>query len=128
MHLSLNRDLSQFDCRIIPKTEARNDIIEAGISAVYVFIFMRDNYQRFCERIYIQSILEMKNYGSYPEFMKLKQSNFELQLKDKYPRVWKAINKRITYCCILKDDCKKLLKPKTQMEEMHKQAMEDMSL
>jgi hypothetical protein len=81
MHLFPKRDLSQFDCRMFPKTEARDDIIEAGISALNVFI--RDNYQRFCERIPVQSVLEMKSCGSYPEVMGLKRRNFELQLEDK---------------------------------------------
>jgi hypothetical protein len=124
MNLFLNRNISNFNCRIFPKTEAREDedIIEAGISAVDVFI--RDNYRRFCEGIPIQVVLDMRSNGSYPELYKLKQRNFELQVKEKCLRVRRAINKKITYWYQLREDCKQRLKPKQQQME---QLIEDMS-
>jgi hypothetical protein len=52
------------------------------------------------------------------ELSKVKVRNFELQLKDKCERVRKTIGKRTTYNHILRDECKRISKPKSEPEEV----------
>jgi hypothetical protein len=49
------------------------------------------------------------------ELSKMKTRNFELQLKDKCDRVRKTVDKKATYNYVLRDDCKRNLKPKEQL-------------
>jgi hypothetical protein len=106
-----SRDITNFNPTKFPLTEAREDIITAGLS--YLDSFIRDNCTLFSYGIPCQTVLEMKHQD--PELSKMKTRNFELQLKDKYDRVRRTVDKRITYNYVRRDDCKRSLKPKEQL-------------
>lgn len=97
----MNYDLSSFNVRDIPMTEAKQDIINASKSPIDQFIC--DHYDDLVKGMICSDALMYK-----PSDMKDK--NFQLQLKDKCDRKKKGPKGNQKWCYILKDECKSLYK------------------
>ena len=93
----MKRDLSSFQIRNIPMTDAKQDLIDASKSPLDIWIC--EHYNDLIEGLPCDEALRSK-----PEEMK--QRTFQLQLKDKCERKRKRINGQLTWYYILKQECK----------------------
>lgn len=100
----MKRDLSSFEIRRIPETEAKQDLIDASRTPFDQWIC--DHYDQLCSGIQCSETLISK-----PSDMK--DRNFQLQIKDKCERKQKRVNGVRTWYYVLKDDCKSLYKQTT---------------
>ena len=94
-------NLSTFDVRDIPMTEAKQDIINASKSPIDQFIC--DHYNELVKGMDCSDALMFK-----PSDMKDK--NFQLSIKDKCERKRITINRKRVWCYVLKEECKNLYK------------------
>ena len=94
----INRDISNFNPRIIPMTEAKQDLIEASRNPVEQFIC--DYYNKLCKGWSCQKAIFHKPYD-------IKERSFTLQLKDKCHRKRQTSGDRKWYY-ILKDEYKSI--------------------
>ena len=95
----IKRDISSFQIRSIPMTEAKQDLIEASKTPLDIWIC--EHYNDLCEGIICEDALRSK-----PEDMK--QRAFQLQLKDKCERKRKRIDGQLHWIYILKEECKNI--------------------
>ena len=93
----LKRDISEFNPRIIPMTEAKQDLIEASRNPVDVWIC--DNYNNLCEGWLCSEALSNKPYD-------IKERSFTLQIKDKCIRKQIQSNNKRSWYYFLKDEYK----------------------
>ena len=93
----MKRDISKFNPRVIPITEAKKDLIEASRSPIDVWIC--DNYNDLIKGILCDDALMIRP----PD---MKERTFQLQLKDKcdYKKIQKNGVRKGYY--ILKQECR----------------------
>ena len=101
MYYFLNKDISTFNVRDIPMTEAKQDLIDASRSPIDYFIC--DHYNDLIDGIPCTTALRMK-----PSDMKDK--TFQLQIKDKCDRKQKRDGNTRVWYYVLKDEYKNLYK------------------
>ena len=94
----INRDITEFNPRIIPLTEAKQDLIEASRSPVELFIC--DHYNELCKGMLCSEALLNKP-------CEIKERSFQLQLKDKCDKKRETKGDRKWYY-ILKDEYKSI--------------------
>ena len=97
----MKRDISNFNPRIIPMTDAKQDLIEASKSPVEQFIC--DYYNKLCEGWLCSEALLYKPYD-------IKERSFQLQLKDKCIRKRVKKNNQLYWYYFLKDEYKSIYK------------------
>ncbi|KAA6394455.1 MAG: hypothetical protein EZS28_010022 [Streblomastix strix] len=95
----MTRNISNWNQRIIPFTEAKKDIIRASRSQLDDVILQ--NYQAFKEGVPCTIALQFKPYD-------VKEKSFQLQLKNKCQRIRKTINEKRTWIYKLNEDLIKL--------------------
>ena len=93
----IKRDLTKFQIRNIPMTDAKQDLIDASKSPLDIWIC--EHYNELVEGIVCEDALRTK-----PEEMK--KRTFQLQLKDKCERKRKRINNQLNWYYTLKPECK----------------------
>ncbi|KAA6402355.1 MAG: hypothetical protein EZS28_002118 [Streblomastix strix] len=92
---SLSNDISNWNHRIIPFTEAKKDIIRASRSQLDDAILQ--NYQAFKEGVPCTKALQFKPFN-------VKEKSFQLQLKNKCQRIQKTILGKRTWIYKLNED------------------------
>lgn len=95
----MSYDLSTFNVRKIPMTEAKQDLIEASKSPIDVWI--NDHYDSLIKGMICSDALVCKPAD-------MKDKNFQLSIKDKCERRKKGPKGAQKWCYILKDECKGL--------------------
>ena len=90
-------DLSEFNVRKIPMTEAKQDLIEASQSPLDVWICQ--HYDELCKGIVCSDALISRP----PE---MKERSFQLQIKDRCERKRLTVDGKRIWHYILKDECK----------------------
>ena len=93
------RDITSFNPRIIPMTEAKEDLIEASRSPIDVWIC--EHYDELLNGIQCSDALVSKP-------SEMKDKNFQLQIKEKCERKKKGPKGNQKWYYILKDECKSL--------------------
>ena len=114
----MKRDISGFNIRVIPMTDAKQDLIDASKPPIDVWIC--DNYDELCEGMACSKALRFKP-------VEMKERAFQLQLKDKCERKRRRINGDLTWYYILKDDCRALYYQHTDPYETEASAGADYS-
>ena len=104
----MNYDLSTFNVREIPMTEAKEDIINASKSPIDQFIC--DHYNELVKGMICSDALVCKPAD-------MKDKNFQLSIKDKCERRKKGPKGAQKWCYILKDECKGLYKQTEFIDE-----------
>ncbi|KAI5510116.1 hypothetical protein TVAGG3_0713870 [Trichomonas vaginalis G3] len=94
-------DLSSFNVRIIPMTEAKQDLIELSTNPLDEWI--NTHYDELCAGMTCKNALFCK-----PSDMKDK--NFQMSIKDKCDRKQRRIDGKQTWCYVLKEEMKGLYK------------------
>ncbi len=112
----MNYDLSTFNVRDIPMTEAKEDIINASKSPIDQFIC--DHYNDLVKGMICTDALICK-----PSDMKDK--NFQLSLKDKCDRKQKRVDGKRVWYYFLKDECKGLYKQTEFIDDECQEFSED---
>ena len=97
----IKRDLTNFNVRKLPMTEAKQDLIDASKSPFDMFIC--DFYNELCDGMPCADALMKKP-------REMKDRAFQLQMKDKCIRKQKQYNGSRQWFYILKDECKKVYK------------------
>ena len=93
----IKRDISTFEVRDIPMTEAKQDLIDASKSPIDQWIC--DNYNNLCDGIPCADALLSKP-------AEMRDRAFQLQLKDKCERKRKRVDAKLVWYYVLKDECK----------------------
>lgn len=93
------RDITLFNPRLIPMTEAKEDLIEASRSPIDVWIC--EHYDELLNGIQCSDALVSKP-------SEMKDKNFQLQIKEKCERKKKGPKGNQKWYYILKDECKSL--------------------
>ena len=101
-------DLSTFNVRDIPMTEAKQDIINASKSPIEQFIC--DHYNDLVKGMNCSDALMCKPAD-------MKDKNFQLTIKDKCDRKRITVEGKRVWHYILKDECKGLYKQTENFEE-----------
>ena len=97
----MKHDIKEFNPRIIPMTEAKQDLIEASRTPLDNWIC--EHYDELILGIPCSDALTSKP-------TEMKDKNFQLQIKDKCNRKRIAIHGKLVWCYILKDECKQIFK------------------
>ncbi|KAI5540832.1 hypothetical protein TVAGG3_0043110 [Trichomonas vaginalis G3] len=97
----INYDLSSFNVRIIPMTEAKQDLIELSSNPLDVWI--NTHYDELCAGMTCKNALLCK-----PSDMKDK--NFQMSIKDKCDKKQRRIDGKQTWYYVLKEEMKGLYK------------------
>ena len=93
----IKRDISTFQVREIPMTEAKQDLIDASKSPIDQWIC--DNYNKLCDGIPCADALLSKP-------AEMRDRAFQLQLKDKCERKRRREDAKLVWYYVLKDECK----------------------
>lgn len=93
----MERDLSNFQVREIPMTDAKQDLIDASKSPLDIWIC--EYYNALVDGMNCDEALMCKP-------AEMKKRTFQLQLKDKCERKRKRINGNLTWYYTLKQECK----------------------
>ena len=104
----IKRDISEFNPRIIPLTEAKQDLIEASRNPVDVWIC--DNYNDLCKGMLCSDAILLKPCD-------IKARSFTLQLKDKCIRKQIQSNNKRNWYYFLKDEYKTIYQQTVSDEE-----------
>lgn len=112
----MNYDLSTFNVRDIPMTEAKEDIINASKSPIDQFIC--DHYNELVKGMVCTDALVCKPAD-------MKDKNFQLSLKDKCDRKQKRVNGKRVWYYFLKDECKSLYKQTEFIDDECQELSED---
>lgn len=104
----MNHDITKFNSRVIPMTEAKQDIIDASRTPLEIWIC--DHYDELIEGIICSEALISKP-------SEMKDRTFQLQMKDKCDRKRKRIDGRLEWIYVLKDECKKIYSQTINEEE-----------
>ena len=94
-------DLSTFNVRLIPQTEAKQDLIEASRSPFDIWIC--DHYNQLIEGIRCSDALLIKP-------TEMKDKHFQLQIKERCERTRKSIDGKQIWHYVLKEGCKSIYK------------------
>ena len=97
----MKHDIKEFNPRIIPMTEAKQDLIEASRTPLDNWIC--EHYDELILGIPCSDALTSKP-------TEMKDKNFQLQIKDKCNRKRITIHGKRVWCYILKDECKQIYK------------------
>lgn len=95
----IKRNITQFNQRLIPMTQAKLDLIDASRSPIDIWIC--DNYDNLVRGMLCSDAIENK-----PD--EIKERVFQFMLKDKCDRIKKQINKHCSWYYVLKNDCKQI--------------------
>lgn len=98
----MKRDLSEFNVRLIPSTEAKEDLIDASKTPIDQWIC--DHYNELVN----EGIQCTDASNGRPQEMKLKA--FQLAIKDKCEKKQKRVGSSRQWFYCLKDECKSLYK------------------
>ena len=101
-------DLSTFNVREIPMTEAKQNIINASKSPIDQFIC--DHYNELVIGMVCSDALTCKP-------SEMKDKNFQLSIKDKCDRKKKGPKGSQKWCYILKEECKSLYRQTENIDE-----------
>ena len=107
----MSYDLSTFNVRKIPMTEAKQDLIEASKSPIDVWI--NDHYDSLVKGMSCSDALVCKPAD-------MKDKNFQLSIKDKCDRKQKRVDGKRVWYYFLKDECKGLYHQTEIFEEDEK--------
>lgn len=94
-------DISTFNVRELPMTEAKEDLIEASRNPLDIWIC--EHYNQLCTGMLCTDALTCKP-------SEMKERTFQLQIKDKCDRKQKQIDCVRKWCYVLKDECKTIYK------------------
>ena len=97
----MKHNIKEFNPRIIPMTEAKQDLIEASRTPLDNWIC--EHYDELILGIPCSDALTSKP-------TEMKDKNFQLQIKDKCNRKRITIHGKRVWCYILKDECKQIFK------------------
>ena len=104
----IKRDINNFNPRIIPMTEAKQDLIEASRNPVDIWIC--NNYNNLCEGMLCADAILLKPYD-------IKERTFTLYLKDKCIRKQLRRDGKKPYYYFLRDECKEIYQQTINDEE-----------
>ena len=112
----MSYDLSTFNVRKIPMTEAKQDLIEASKSPIDVWI--NDHYDSLVKGMICSDALVCKPAD-------MKDKNFQLSIKDKCDRKQKRVDGKRVWYYFLKDECKGLYKQTEFIDDECQEFSED---
>ena len=97
----MQRDISYFNTRYIPETEAKMDLVQYSLSPIEQFIC--ENYEKLCKGWAAKEARDRKPYD-------IKNNSFALLMKEKCNYVGRTIEGKRKFYYVLKDDCKEVFK------------------